>query len=171
MRAMTPEEKLKLASELIKERKAPEGTDISDEDVLQRFSETRRSEMEEESLKHTKAGTYKLQIMSVSLLVKRLTVSERLYSHHTKLLSQGKNLRYFFYKISSHWQTVAANLSRYQSNKLSTINGAGSKLFICFYESDRLQVRSNWLHKFQLEALKLIISVGRVCITRILQSS
>ena len=96
------------------------------------------------------------------VLVKRIIYSDKIYSHHQRLLaggislsddfgariwinlfllSLGNSLRLYFWRMTGQWMVIPVGISFYQSPSLCNSNDLPSRLVFLFQEQERLEGR------------------------------
>ena len=86
-----------------------------------------------------KEYTFKVKIVSISLLVKRITISNNLVKKHRQMFDSGNVARYYFYRSISSWFSVPQGQSQFRSARLFSASSLPAKLFFCFFTQERLQ--------------------------------
>ena len=83
--------------------------------------------------------TYKLKIKQLFLLVKQVVVSERLFTHHQKLLAQNKPIRYYYNRLTSTELIIPAGLTEFLSTPIfSASEYTPQSVFGVFFTQKRL---------------------------------
>ena len=95
------------------------------------------------STEATKEYTYKVKMVSISLLVKRITISNNLVAKHRRLFESGSVARYYFYRSISSWFAVPEGVSQFRSSRLFSASSLPAKLFFVFFSQERLQGTTN----------------------------
>lgn len=144
---LTEEEEAAKAAELVAEELAKAGQNVAAAAV--RVASSTSSEQDngtdtaEAEKKKKKKYSYKLKIVSISLLVKRITISNSLVAKHRQMFENGGVARYYFYRSISAWFAIPKGVSQFMSPRLFSASSLPAKIMFVFFEQDRLQGKYN----------------------------
>ena len=82
--------------------------------------------------------TFDIHVHSCELLIRRPLLTDVLYRRHTQLLSSGKAAIYDFYRNDCKWLTIPTSIKTFFSNDLFSTTALPAKVFVVFFEEDRL---------------------------------
>lgn len=106
-----------------------------------------------------KEYTFKVKMVSISLLVKRMTISNNLVKKHRQMFENGNVARYYFYRSISSWFSIPQGQSQFRSARLFSASSLPAKLFFCFFTQERLQGKFT-LNSQKYQMPKNLVSVN-----------